>query len=76
MPVDLVLEGLEDRPGAQVERIFDQRLGNYAAQMASHQVLVTRVADGRVHYRNPWGYETSLSEAEFRSRLTDAIIPE
>ena len=76
VPVDLVIAGLSDRPGAQVETLYRQGLGNYAEQMLSHQVLVTRIADGRVHYRNPWGYETSLSEAAFRSRLTDAIIPQ
>jgi hypothetical protein len=75
VPADLVVEGLSDRPGEAVERPFAQTLGNYTTQMLSHQVLVTRIADGRVHYRNPWGYETSMSEREFRSRLTDAIIP-
>ena len=75
VPVDLVLEGLEDTPGAQDDTPFRQALGNYPTQMRSHMVLVTKIEAGRVHYRNPWGYETSLSEAAFRSRLTDAIIP-
>ncbi len=76
VPVDLITDGLADKPGAQQEHLFAQALGNYPTQMRSHQVLVTRIEGGRVHYRNPWGYETSLSVAEFRSRLTDAIIPQ
>jgi hypothetical protein len=33
-------------------------------------------ADGTVHYRNPWGFEATMTRAEFESRLTDAIIPD
>ena len=71
----MVPQHLQDRPGEQKEVLLDQSKLSYSELMYSHQVLVTRIADGRVHYRNPWGYETSMSEAEFKSRLTDAFIP-
>lgn len=76
VPVDIVLKDLHDKPGEQQESIVDQQTMGYSELMASHQVLVEKFENGRVYYRNPWGYQTSMSEAEFKSRLTDGIIPE
>jgi hypothetical protein len=75
VPVDIILKDLHDKPGEQREVLVDQHTMDYTEMMASHQVLVTKVEAGRVYYRNPWGYQTSMSEAEFKSRLTDGIIP-
>lgn len=76
VPVDIVLQNLADAPGAQVEHVIDQGDLSYRDKMKSHQILVTRFEGGRVYYRNPWGYETSQTEREFRSRLIDGFIPE
>ena len=37
-----------------------------------HEVLVTRVANGRVYYHNPQGTEDSIDEAQFR-RYVDSV---
>lgn len=76
VPVDIMTKDLEDKPGEQVEHVLDQGDLSYSEKMLSHQVLVNKFENGRVYYRNPWGYQTSMSEAEFRSRMTDAVIPE
>lgn len=76
VPVDLVLDGLNDAPGGPGGKPVDQGRLGYAKLLASHQVLVTAIDGDQVRYRNPWGYETAMPLAEFRSRLTDAIIPE
>lgn len=76
VPVDIVLQDLQDAPGSQVENVIDQGALSYFDKMKSHQILVTRIEGGRVYYRNPWGYETSQTEREFRSRLIDGFIPQ
>lgn len=43
---------------------------------AYHEILVTKVENGRVYYTNPWGKEESMTFEEFRDRLTFASIPE
>jgi hypothetical protein len=72
--VDIVTTDLADEPGAQEEHVIDRSKLSYAAAMQSHQILVTQIADGKVYYRNPWGYETFMSQREFRSRMQDGVI--
>jgi hypothetical protein len=72
--VDIVTTGLADSPGAQQEHVLDRAKISYADAMKSHQILVTKIADGKVYYRNPWGYETFMSQKEFQSRLQDGVI--
>jgi hypothetical protein len=61
---------------ARPEVLIDQSQMGYGDLMRSHQVLVTAMDDTTVHYRNPWGFEATMTRAEFESRLTDAVIPE
>lgn len=75
VPVDIVTAGLQDAPGQQSEHVIDQSKMGYSDLMKSHQVLVTKIEGDKVYYRNPWGYSTFMSLAEFKSRLTDAVIP-
>jgi hypothetical protein len=90
VPVDLVISD-PAKPGSALagapvalnpdgtpasENLVDQRSMSYGDLMRSHQVLITGIDDQGVHYRNPWGFESVMTEAEFRSRLTDAIIPQ
>lgn len=72
--VDIVTADLADAPGAQEEHVIDRSKLSYSAAMQSHQILVTKIADGQVYYRNPWGYETFMSQREFQSRLQDGVI--
>jgi hypothetical protein len=76
VPVDIIVKDLADAPGQQSEHILDTSKVGYADAMRSHQVLVTAITGDTVTYRNPWGYETHMSLAEFKSRLTDGVIPE
>lgn len=39
-----------------------------------HEVLVTRIAQGRVHYHNPWGQQESMPLAAFQERLGASIV--
>ena len=39
-----------------------------------HAVLVNRVADGRVHYLNPWGQQESMTVVAFKERVTGANL--
>ncbi|MNT24757.1 hypothetical protein D3C72_1602500 [compost metagenome] len=41
---------------------------------AGHEVLVTRIAQGRVHYHNPWGQQESMPLAQFQERLGGAVV--
>lgn len=72
--VDILTQDLQDAPGRQQEHGLTPGKLSYADQMRSHQILVTGIDEGGVRYRNPWGYETVMSVAEFKSRLTDAVI--
>ncbi|MDB5101906.1 MAG: hypothetical protein JWM80_6327 [Cyanobacteria bacterium RYN_339] len=72
--VDIVTNELHDAPGAQEEHVLDRSKLSYSDAMKSHQILITGIADGKVSYRNPWGYETFMSQAEFKSRLQDGTI--
>lgn len=76
VPVDIMTMDLEDAPGSQAENVIDQGALSYSDKMKSHQILVTGFENGRVLYRNPWGYETSQTEREFKSRLIDGFIPD
>jgi hypothetical protein len=90
VPVDLVLRDpgqanadgsnpteLPQSGGSHPEVVIDQSQMSYGDLMRSHQVLVTGIdADGTVHYRNPWGFEATMTRAEFQSRLTDAVVPD
>ena len=41
-----------------------------------HYVQIDKIASGRVYYTNPWGMQESMTEAEFKSHLMGALIPE
>lgn len=41
-----------------------------------HEILVRRIAGGRVYYANPWGREEAMPLAEFRKRVLEATLPQ
>lgn len=47
--------------------------GSYAK---SHEILVTKIEDGRVYFTNPQGHEDSMTLSEFEKRLMWATIPD
>jgi hypothetical protein len=36
---------------------------------SGHDILVTAIKDGQVHYNNPWGYQETMSLPEFTQRV-------
>ena len=39
-----------------------------------HEVLVTRINQGRVYYHNPWGQQESMAIAKFEERLGSSVV--
>jgi hypothetical protein len=74
VPVEISTKDLHDDPNDYQEHVLPP--GSVSITDILHQILVTGVQGDRVTYRNPWGYETSMSIAEFKSRVLDGIIPD